>query len=63
MIDLHDLLFCCKTFRRAKHKIGPCRTFVAKYIINEKAHFDFSVQMLVDVGEANCSVLKSDFVI
>ena len=32
--------------------IGQCRTFVAKYLINGNANFDFSVPVLVDVGGA-----------
>ena len=49
---LFFLYFCCKTFPRTQYKIGPCITFVAKYIINVNANFDFSVPVLVGVGEA-----------
>ena len=31
-IAIQSVLICCKIFRRPRHKIGPCRTFVSKYI-------------------------------
>ena len=59
------VFFAVKHFQE-HNKIGPCRTFVAKYIINENANFDLSIPVLVGEGEAiypTVMVLKSEFVI
>ena len=46
-IAISILFVCCKAFRRPRHKCGPCRTFVLKYINQHNQSTVTTIQMAI----------------
>ena len=57
-IAIQNLFICCTAFRRPRHKSGPCRTFVFKYIYLLSAKINR--QITIKTNRARVFILAHD---